>query len=75
LVNTRVYRFREDPTEQHPLLSALPDLYVRWLAADMFSKLQTANMITQQRLTEGEHVEVRQDPDTLEHLKGLGYLN
>jgi arylsulfatase A-like enzyme len=74
-VNTRVYRFREDPTEQNPLLSALPDLYVRWLAADTFSELQAANMITQQRLTAGELVDVQQDPDTLEHLKGLGYVN
>src|SRR5919106_358705 len=43
--NTRVYGFRDDPTEQSALLSALPDLYFRWLALDLFSELQDANMI------------------------------
>jgi arylsulfatase A-like enzyme len=74
-VNTRVYRFRDDPTEENPLLSALPDLYVRWSAFDVLSELHAANMTTQRRLTEGEHVDVQLDPDTLEHLRGLGYVN
>ena len=43
-VNTRVYQFRDDPTEQSALLSALPDLYLRWLAPGLFSELQDTNM-------------------------------
>ena len=73
--NTRVYRFRDDPTEQSALLSTLPDLYLRWLALDLFSELQDTNMITQQRLTAGESIDLQLDPDTLEHLRGLGYVN
>jgi hypothetical protein len=74
-VNTRVYRFRDDPTERSALLPALPDLYVRWLAQDLFAQLQEANMITQRRLTAGENVDLQFDPDTLKHLRGLGYVN
>ncbi|MGH6899171.1 MAG: sulfatase-like hydrolase/transferase [Geminicoccaceae bacterium] len=74
-VNTRVYQFRDDPTEQSALLSAVPDLYVRWLAYDVISELQDTNMTTQRRLTEGESVDLQLDPDTLEHLRGLGYVN
>jgi hypothetical protein len=64
-VNTRVYRFRDDPTERSALLPALPDLYLRWLAQDLFSQLQEANMITQRRLTAGENVDLQFDPDTV----------
>jgi arylsulfatase A-like enzyme len=74
-VNTRVYRFRDDPTEQSALLSALPDVYLRWLAQDLFSELQDTNMTTHRKLTEGENVDLQLDPDTLEHLRGLGYVN
>ena len=74
-VKTRVYRFRDDPTERRPLLSALPDLHLRWLAQDLFAELQDTNMTTQRRLTEGENIDLQLDPDTLEHLRGLGYVN
>jgi arylsulfatase A-like enzyme len=74
-INTRVYEFRNDPTEESALLSALPDLYVRWLAFDLLSELQDTNMATHRRLTEGEGVDLQLDPDTLEHLRGLGYVN
>jgi arylsulfatase A-like enzyme len=74
-VNTRVYQFRDDPTEQRALVSGLPDLYVRWLASDLFAELQDANMTTQRKLTEGESVDLQLDPDTLDHLRGLGYVN
>jgi arylsulfatase A-like enzyme len=72
---TRVYQFRDDPMEQTALVSALPDLYLRWLASDLFAELQDANMTTQRKLTEGESVDLQLDPDTLEHLRGLGYVN
>jgi hypothetical protein len=75
LLKTQVYRFRDDPTEVSPVLSAMPDLYVRWLAFDLFSQLQDLNTTTQRKLTEGENVDLQLDPDTLEHLRGLGYVN
>jgi arylsulfatase A-like enzyme len=74
-VNTRAYRFRDDPTERNALLPALPDLYLRWLTQDLLAQLQDTNMITQRRLTAGENVDLQLDPDTLQHLRGLGYVN
>jgi hypothetical protein len=32
-------------------------------------------MTTHRKLTEGENIDRQLDPDTLEHLRGLGYVN
>jgi arylsulfatase A-like enzyme len=74
-VNTRVYEYREDPKGENFALSFLPDLYVRWVVSDLISELQQANMTAWRKFTEGDGVDVRLDPDTLEHLRGLGYVN
>ena len=74
-VKTHVYQYRDDPKEPIPELTFLPDLYVRWLANDTVSSLREANQTTWRKLTEGEHVDLQVDPDTLEHLRGLGYVN
>jgi arylsulfatase A-like enzyme len=74
-VKTRVYAFRDDPQEESALLSFAPDLYARWLALDLFLDLRAANLATQRKLTEGEGGDLQLDPDTLEDLKGLGYVN
>jgi hypothetical protein len=74
-VKTHVYRYRDDPKELLPSLTFLPDLYVRWIANDTVSRLREANQTTWRKLTEGENVDLKVDPDTLEHLRGLGYVN
>ena len=74
-IKTRVYAFRDDAKEEGALLSFAPDLYVRWLALDVLSDLHAADLATQRKLTEGEGGDRKLDPDTLEHLKGLGYVN
>lgn len=75
-VKTHVYGFREDPREDDmPLLSFLPDLYVRWLTNDVVSQLRESNQDTWRKLTAGDSLERKLDPDTLEHLRGLGYVN
>jgi arylsulfatase len=74
-VKTHVYQYRDDPKESVPALTFLPDLYVRWLAKDTVSSLREVNQTTWRKLTEGEDIELRVDPDTLEHLRGLGYVN
>jgi arylsulfatase A-like enzyme len=74
-LKTHVYQFRDDPKEESPRLSLLPDLYVRWLMFDVLSELQETNMSTHRKLTAGENVDLQLDPDTLEHLRGLGYVN
>jgi hypothetical protein len=72
---TRVFEFRNDPTEESMLLSFLPDLYVRWVFSDLISELRDTNMTTWRKLTEAENIDFQLDPRTLEHLRGLGYVN
>jgi hypothetical protein len=67
-VKTHVYRYRDDPEEPFPALTFLPDLYVRWRANDTASSLHELNQT-------GEHTDLQIDPATLEHLRGLGYIN
>jgi arylsulfatase A-like enzyme len=74
-VKTRVYDFRDDPDELSALPSFAPDLHARWLALDVFSDLHASNIETERKLTEGAGRDLQLDPDTLEHLKGLGYVN
>jgi arylsulfatase len=74
-VKTHVYRYRNDPKELFPALTFLPDLYVRWLANDTVSSLREVNQTTWRKLTEGEEIDLQMDPDTLQHLRGLGYIN
>lgn len=74
-IKTRVYRFRDDPKEADALLSFVPDVSMRWLAFDVISDLHEANTITRRKLTKGEGVDLPLDPGTVEHLRGLGYVN
>jgi arylsulfatase A-like enzyme len=74
-VKTHVYRYRDDPEEPFPALTFLPDLYVRWLASDTVSSLHELNQTTWRKLTAGENTDLQIDPATLEHLRGLGYIN
>ena len=59
-----------------PVVSFLPDLYTRYLRVKSLSDLTSANIATWRRLTEGEQQNVyKMDPETLEELRGLGYVN
>jgi hypothetical protein len=55
--------------------SFLPDLMVRLRQRAILTELREANMATWRKLTEGEGDERVIDPDTLERLRGLGYVN
>ena len=73
-IKSGVYRFREDGIK--PVVSYLPDLYTRYLRQKTLSDLKSANMMTWRKLTEGQQQDVyKMDPDTLEELRGLGYVN
>jgi hypothetical protein len=73
-VKSAVYRFREDGIV--PVTSFLPDLSVRILRARALSRIQSANIALWRTLTEGEAGDIYEmDPDTLEELRGLGYVN
>ena len=73
-IKTAVYRYRQDGVQ--PVASFLPDLYVRHLRRKTLTRLATANLATWRKLTEGEQQDVyKMDPETLERLRGLGYVN
>jgi arylsulfatase A-like enzyme len=71
----RVFNFHEDSTEETLFPSFLPDLYLRWLQYDAATRLREAGGIIHDRLTADENAATRLDPETLEHLRGLGYVN
>jgi arylsulfatase A-like enzyme len=73
-VKSAVYRFREDGIV--PVTSFIPDLSSRILRTHALSRIQSANIALWRKITEGEAGDVyRMDPDTLEELRGLGYVN
>jgi hypothetical protein len=53
----------------------LPDLLVRWRQRSILAELREADMTTWRKLTAGEGGNRVIDPDTLERLRGLGYVN
>ncbi|HZD52644.1 MAG TPA: sulfatase [Woeseiaceae bacterium] len=73
-IKSNVYRLKSDGVT--PVISFLPDLYSRILRAHALSRIQSANVATWRKLTEGEaHDVYRMDPAVLEELRGLGYVN
>lgn len=69
-----VYRFREDGVT--PIKSFLPDLSSRILRTHGLWRIQSANIHFWRTITEGEANDIyRMDPETLEELRGLGYVN
>ena len=55
--------------------SFLPDLWVRFRQRAILAELREADMATWRKITEGEGGNRVIDPDTLERLRGLGYVN
>jgi len=75
ILQMRVFNFHDDPTEEKFSPSFFPDLYLRWLQYDASSRLREAGTIIHEKLTADENANTRLDPETLEHLRGLGYVN
>jgi hypothetical protein len=69
--------FAVDPERPADDLAAgfLPDLAVRWGQRSRITGLREANMATWRNMTSGSEGVGAIDPDTLERLKGLGYVN
>lgn len=65
----------EDNVRASLSLSYLPDLLVRWRLSSVLSKIRETNMEIWRKMTDGESGEGVIDPDTLDRLKGLGYIN
>jgi arylsulfatase A-like enzyme len=55
--------------------SFLPDLFLRYRQQALLSELRESNMAAWQKLVAGDEGGQVIDPDTLEQLKGLGYVN
>jgi arylsulfatase A-like enzyme len=55
--------------------ATLPDLAVRWRQRTLLTDLRETNMAAWRQITSGTGGEMAIDPDTLERLKGLGYVN
>ena len=53
----------------------LPDMLVRWHQRSILAELREANMAAWRKMTDGEGRDWMIDPDTLERLHGLGYVN
>jgi arylsulfatase A-like enzyme len=69
-----VYRFRDDGVT--PVTSFLPDLSTRILRTYALWRIQSANIDFWHTITEGEASDIyKMDPETLEELRGLGYVN
>jgi arylsulfatase A-like enzyme len=65
----------DKPRGESLAASFLPDLLVRARQRSFLTELREANMATWRKLTEGDAGGRVIDPDTLERLRGLGYVN
>jgi arylsulfatase A-like enzyme len=71
----RTYGLHEDPEELRPLRRFVPDLYIRYRYTSFLNELQSTDEDAWQRWTNNGQGQTYQfDPDVLEQLKGLGYV-
>jgi arylsulfatase A-like enzyme len=75
IAKLRVFDFYKDPTEESLFWSFLPDLNLRWRHYRAVSRLMETNGSIHARLTADDDASKRLDPETIEHLRGLGYIN
>jgi arylsulfatase len=73
-LQTSVVRFRDDGLS--PVARFIPDANTRRLRHRLLSETLSANLELWRKITAGEADEqYRMDPETLERLRGLGYVN
>jgi Sulfatase len=75
LLTSSAYRMAEDSRSERLVASSLPDLLLRWRQHAALGELREANMTVWRRLTDGEGSSAMIDPETVEELRGLGYVN
>ena len=75
LAKFKVFNVATDPEEDRPIIWFFPDLYFRYQHASILTQLQTNNIEAWKTWTSfGQDQTYRFDPDVLEHLKALGYV-
>lgn len=70
----KVFNQAEDAQEVRPLGRFLPDAYLRYRYTSGLNQLQTIGEDAQRRFRSTNETDYEFDPDTLEHLKALGYV-
>jgi arylsulfatase A-like enzyme len=70
----KVFNQAEDPQELDSLLRFFPDAYLRYRYTSGLNELQTIGEDAQRRFRSSSETDYEFDPDTLEHLKALGYV-
>jgi arylsulfatase len=70
----KVFNQAEDPQELTSLKRFFPDAYLRYRYTSGLNQLQTIGEDAQSRFRSTAQTDYEFDPDTLEHLKALGYV-
>ena len=70
----KVFNQAEDPQEGHALLRFVPDAYLRYRYMSGLNELQSISQDAQHKFRSTQETNYEFDPDTLEHLKALGYV-
>ena len=70
----KVFNLKDDPQEQRPVTRFAPDAYLRYRYTSALHRLQSISSEAGRRFTKTEEQNYEFDPDTLEHLKALGYV-
>ncbi len=75
IAKLRVFDFHEDPAEEGLFWSFMPDLNLRWRHYNAVRRLMEIDGSVHARITADEDASKHLDPETLEHLRGLGYID
>jgi hypothetical protein len=74
-LTTNAYAVAPDTRSESLAALFLPDALLRFQQRNILGRLSEANMTTWRKLTEGDAGGRVIDPETLERLRGLGYIN
>ncbi len=75
LLETRVFNYFKDKEEKDYLNSFLVDIYFKCKVKNFVRKLQENNIAIWKALTKGAKKAIKYDPEELEQLRALGYLD
>lgn len=70
----QIFNYGKDPSEENQDLAFAVDPLMKQWVHDRLVQLQSTNVQVRERITRGEQAESSNDPETLERLRHLGYL-
>jgi hypothetical protein len=70
----KVFNQAQDPQEGNSLARFFPDAYLRYRFTSGLDELQSLGEEAQRKFRSTQDTNYEFDPDTLEHLKALGYV-